>query len=176
MSAEDVIDGSNGYFRQNSRCSAEQKTLFRTLPWKKKQLEIEANSRNSIPWNKNRSIYYRNAILNHFSWKRKQLRTKRGKFVCKIPFHSVLFRALELALPRNSERALSSAELRKPFSESFPRNLLGTKFCSQPYQWAVNREYRARKWKTGGVARRQKSEKRLADCPFAPTSVVTRTS
>ncbi len=33
----------------------EEKTLFRTLPWKRKQLEIEANSRNSIPWNKNRS-------------------------------------------------------------------------------------------------------------------------
>ncbi len=42
-SAEDGIDGTNGYFRLNSGCSAEQKTLgipFRTLPRKRKQLGI----------------------------------------------------------------------------------------------------------------------------------------
>jgi hypothetical protein len=42
-SAEDGIDGTNGYFRRNSGCSAEQKTLgipFRTLPRKRKQLGI----------------------------------------------------------------------------------------------------------------------------------------
>jgi hypothetical protein len=54
-SSVDRIDGTNGYFRWNSGCSAEQKTLgipFRTLP-RRKQLEIpfcgtkiEANSRN----------------------------------------------------------------------------------------------------------------------------------
>ncbi len=83
-SAEVGIDGTNGYFRQNSGRSAEQKTLgipFRTFPRKRKQLgipihgtkietnsrksvpnpsveqKLEANSRtrNSIPWNKTRS-------------------------------------------------------------------------------------------------------------------------
>ncbi len=58
-SAEDRIYGTNGYFRWNYGCSAEQKTLgipFRTLPWKRKQLGIqfrwtkkEANSWNSLP-------------------------------------------------------------------------------------------------------------------------------
>ncbi len=58
-SGEDGIDGTSGYFRQNSSCSAEQKALgilLRTLPRKRKQLripfrwtKIEANSRNSIP-------------------------------------------------------------------------------------------------------------------------------
>ncbi len=75
-SAEDGIDGTNGYIRRNSGCSAEQKILripFRTLPRKRKQLgipfrgtKIKANSqnsfpnpsaeekttRNSVPWNK----------------------------------------------------------------------------------------------------------------------------
>ena len=34
-SAEDGIDGTNGYFRRNSGCSAEQNLgiPFRTLPW-----------------------------------------------------------------------------------------------------------------------------------------------
>ncbi len=58
-SAEDEIDGTNAYFRRNSGCSAEQKTLgipFRTLPRKRKQLaipfrgtKIEADSQNAIP-------------------------------------------------------------------------------------------------------------------------------
>ncbi len=58
-SAEDRIDGTIGYFRRNSGCSAEQKNLvipFRTLPRKRKQLgipfrgtKIEANSHNSVP-------------------------------------------------------------------------------------------------------------------------------
>jgi hypothetical protein len=58
-SAEDGIDGTNGYFRRNSGCSAEQnfsEFLFRTLPRKRKHLgipfrrtEIEAKSRNSLP-------------------------------------------------------------------------------------------------------------------------------
>ncbi len=42
-SAEDGIDWTNGYFRRNSGCSAEQKTLgipFRTLPRKREQLGI----------------------------------------------------------------------------------------------------------------------------------------
>jgi hypothetical protein len=42
-SAEDGIDGTNGYFRRNSGCSAEQKILgilFQTLPWKRQQLGI----------------------------------------------------------------------------------------------------------------------------------------
>jgi hypothetical protein len=56
-SSEDRRDGTNGYFRWNFGCSAEQKTLkivFRTLP-QRKQLEIpfrgtniEANSWNSV--------------------------------------------------------------------------------------------------------------------------------
>jgi hypothetical protein len=58
-SAEDGIDGTNGYFQQNSGCSAEQKMIgipFRTLLRKRKQLKIpfrglklEANSPNSLP-------------------------------------------------------------------------------------------------------------------------------
>jgi hypothetical protein len=58
-SAEDRIYGTNGYFRRNSGCSVEQKTLgipFRTLLRKRKQLgipfhgtKIEANSRKSDP-------------------------------------------------------------------------------------------------------------------------------
>ncbi len=42
-SAEDGIDGTNGYFRRNSGCSAEQKTLgipFRTVPRKRRRLRI----------------------------------------------------------------------------------------------------------------------------------------
>jgi hypothetical protein len=42
-SAEDGIDGTNGYFRRNSGCSAEQKLTefpFRTLPRNRKQLGI----------------------------------------------------------------------------------------------------------------------------------------
>jgi hypothetical protein len=42
-STKDGIAGTNGYFRWNSGCSAEQKTLripFRTLPRKRKQLII----------------------------------------------------------------------------------------------------------------------------------------
>ncbi len=78
-SAEDGIDQTNGYFRWNSGCSAEQKIFgipFRTLPRKRKQLGIpfrrpyiSANSRNSlaypsseektpwnsVAWNRNRS-------------------------------------------------------------------------------------------------------------------------
>jgi len=40
---EDGIAGTNGYFRRNSGCSAEQTTLripFRTLPQKRKQFRI----------------------------------------------------------------------------------------------------------------------------------------
>ncbi len=58
-SEEDRRDGTNGYFRRNSDCSAEEKIHgipFRTLPQKRKQLGIpfhgpkkEANSRNSLP-------------------------------------------------------------------------------------------------------------------------------
>jgi len=58
-SAEDGIDGTNGYIRRNSGCSAEQKILripFRTLPRKRKRLgipfrgtKIEANYQNSFP-------------------------------------------------------------------------------------------------------------------------------
>jgi hypothetical protein len=58
-SAEDGIDGTNGYFRRNSGCSAEQKfSEFLSEPFRgrEKQLgipfrgtKIEANSRNSVP-------------------------------------------------------------------------------------------------------------------------------
>jgi hypothetical protein len=58
-SAEDGIDGTDGYFRRNSGCSSEQKTLgipFRTLPRNRKLLgipfrwtKIEASSLNSLP-------------------------------------------------------------------------------------------------------------------------------
>jgi hypothetical protein len=44
-SAEDGIDGTNSYFRRNSGCSAEQKTLrilFRTLPRKRKNSEFRS--------------------------------------------------------------------------------------------------------------------------------------
>jgi hypothetical protein len=65
-SLEDGIDGTNGYFRWNSGCSAEQETLG--FPFH--ETKIEANFRNSVlnhsmeekttlnstPWNKNRSI------------------------------------------------------------------------------------------------------------------------
>ncbi len=75
-SAEDGIDRTYGYFRRNSGCSAEQKTLgipFWTIPGKRKQLgipfrrtKIVTNTRNPffrirvnnqfrVPWNKNRS-------------------------------------------------------------------------------------------------------------------------
>jgi hypothetical protein len=51
-SAEDGIDGTNGYFRRNSGCSAEQKTSeFRSEPFRKE----EKTTRNSVPLNKNRS-------------------------------------------------------------------------------------------------------------------------
>jgi hypothetical protein len=43
-SAEDEIGGTNGYFRQNSGCSAEQETLgilFQALPRKRKQVFVE---------------------------------------------------------------------------------------------------------------------------------------
>jgi ribosomal protein S30 len=46
-SANDRIDGTNGYFRQNFGCTTEQKILRISLPQKRK--------RNSFPWNKNRS-------------------------------------------------------------------------------------------------------------------------
>jgi hypothetical protein len=57
-SAEDGMDGTNGFFQQNSGFSVEQKALgipFRTLPRKRKQLGIpfcgtkkEANARNAF--------------------------------------------------------------------------------------------------------------------------------
>jgi hypothetical protein len=74
-----LIHGTIGLFRRNSGCSPEQKTLgipFRTIPQRRKQLgipfggtKIEENTwnsvpnhsaeekptRNSVPWNKNRS-------------------------------------------------------------------------------------------------------------------------
>ncbi len=50
-SAEDGIDGTNGYFRRNSGCSAEQKiSEFRSEPFAE-----EKTTRNSVPWTKNRS-------------------------------------------------------------------------------------------------------------------------
>jgi hypothetical protein len=65
-SAEDGIDGTNSLFRQNSSCSAEQKTLgipfLETIPRKRKMLgipyhgtKIEAHSRNFVLWNKSKS-------------------------------------------------------------------------------------------------------------------------
>ncbi len=150
-SAEDGIDGTNGYFRRNSGCSAEQKlsefrsepfrgrenssefrsleqkykhTLritFQTLQRKRKQLwipfrgtKLEASSRNflrnssaaekttrnSVTWNKNRSK------LSEFRselWPEKLCKFRKTSFFRGIPFHSVLFRASELALPRNLE-------------------------------------------------------------------------
>jgi hypothetical protein len=76
-SAEDGIGGTNGYFRRNSGCSAEQKTSeFRSEPFRgRKQLGIpfrgtkikakshysvpnpsveENTTRNSVPWNQNK--------------------------------------------------------------------------------------------------------------------------
>jgi hypothetical protein len=78
-SAEDGIDGTNGYFRRSSGCSAEQKiSEFRSKPFRRREKnsefrsveqKIEAISRsflpntpaeeitawNSVPWNKYRS-------------------------------------------------------------------------------------------------------------------------
>ncbi len=52
-SAEDEIDGTKGYFRRNSGYSAEQKVSeFRSEPCHGRE-----NTRNSVPWNKNRSIF-----------------------------------------------------------------------------------------------------------------------
>ena len=54
-SGEDGIEGTNGYFRRNSCCSAEQKAFkipFRTLPRKRKHVGIPFHS---VPLNKNRS-------------------------------------------------------------------------------------------------------------------------
>ncbi len=75
-SAEDGIDGTNGYLRQNSGCSAEQKALgipFRTLQRKKKQLgipfrgtKIEANSWNSLP----NSSAEEETIWNFVPWRK----------------------------------------------------------------------------------------------------------
>ncbi len=49
-SAEDGIDGTNGYFRRNSGCSAEQKlSEFRSEP-----AVEEKTTRNSVLWIKNR--------------------------------------------------------------------------------------------------------------------------
>jgi hypothetical protein len=58
-SAEDGIDGTNGYFRRNSGCSAEQKiSEFRSEPFRGREKnsefrsveqKIEAISRNSLP-------------------------------------------------------------------------------------------------------------------------------
>jgi hypothetical protein len=58
-SAEDGRDGTVAWFRRNSGCSVEQKTLgipFRTIPQKRKQLgipcrgtKIEENNWNSVP-------------------------------------------------------------------------------------------------------------------------------
>jgi hypothetical protein len=49
-SAEDGIDGTNGYFRRNSGCSAEQKfSEFRSEPCRGRE-----NTRNSVSWNKSR--------------------------------------------------------------------------------------------------------------------------
>ncbi len=50
-SAEDGIDGTNGYFRRNSGCPAEQKTSeFRSEPFRGRE-----TTRNSVPLDKNRS-------------------------------------------------------------------------------------------------------------------------
>jgi hypothetical protein len=76
-SAEDGIDGTNGYFRRNSGCSAdrksrnsvpnpsaEEKTTRNSIPWNKNKSKLplfcsepfaeENTTRNSIPWNQNR--------------------------------------------------------------------------------------------------------------------------
>jgi hypothetical protein len=58
-SAEDGIDGTNGYFRRNSGCSAEQKiSEFRSEPFRGREnnsefrsveKKITAKSHNSVP-------------------------------------------------------------------------------------------------------------------------------
>jgi hypothetical protein len=63
--AEDAIDGTNGNFRRNSGCSAEQKTVgipYRTILRKRKMLGISKY----VPWNRNRANF-QNFVPEHFT-------------------------------------------------------------------------------------------------------------
>ncbi len=103
-SAEDGLDGTIGLFRRNSGCSAEQKTLgipFRTIPWKRKMLEIfysgtkiEANSRNFIP---NHSAEEKNA-RNSVSCNK-----NRSNFSNSVPNHSLEEKTTRNSVPWNKQ-------------------------------------------------------------------------
>jgi hypothetical protein len=91
-SAEDGIDGTNGYFRRNSGCSAEQKiSEFRSEPFRGREKnsefrsveqKIEAISRNSLPNIPAEDKRTRNSVLwNKYRSKLSEFRSEpfRGK-------------------------------------------------------------------------------------------------
>ncbi len=102
-SAEDGIDRTYGYFRRNSGCSAEQKTLgipFRTIPRKRKQLgipfrrtKIVTNTRNpfrTLPQKSEQPIPFRetkieansrNAVPNHSAKEKRTQNKKSSHFI-----------------------------------------------------------------------------------------------
>jgi hypothetical protein len=100
-SAEDGIDGTNGYFRRNSGCSAEQKlSEFRSEPFRGREdnsefRSVEQNSRNSL---QNASAVQKRT-RNSVPWH------KKNKNTLGIPFRTLPRKRKKLGIPfRNIPR------------------------------------------------------------------------
>jgi hypothetical protein len=109
-SAEDGIDGTNGYFRRNSGCSAEQNfSEFRSEPFR--GTEIEANSWNSLPNPSTEEKITRNSVP------RNRNRSKLSEFPSEpfsgrennSEFRSEPFRRRENNLEQNAAVAVSDS-------------------------------------------------------------------
>ncbi len=95
-SAEDGIDGTNGYFRLNSGCSAEQKiSEFRSEPFRRRE--------NSSEFRSEEQKYMQTPIIlfRTLLWKKTQIRKSRNS----VPNPSAEEKIARNSVPKNKNRS-----------------------------------------------------------------------